>query len=285
MSRVYDCFTYFNEDRLLDLRLRTLSDVVDVFVVVEATHSFTGQPKSLEFDLDRHSDFANRIRHVVVDNLHPDPSQSWVNERMQRNAIVRGLDDAKDDDRIIVSDLDEIPHPDAIGQYRSTKLLGTFVQRWFNYRLNNVLVDPENEEREIFGVNRSRITTNRHLRRFFRTPQRLRCVDRSEGPFVHWHRLWRKIGEQRLEPGGWHFSWVMSPEEMILKIESFAHTEVNRPEFKSIEGIQAAMQAGRDILGKNERFRLVEIDESFPAPLHEAPERYRNMWTPVADPS
>ncbi|WP_434245709.1 hypothetical protein ACJU28_10420 [Enterobacter hormaechei] len=42
---IYDCFLYYDEDMLLDIRLHTLADVVDRFVIVEATHSFTGIPR------------------------------------------------------------------------------------------------------------------------------------------------------------------------------------------------------------------------------------------------
>ena len=76
MPRTFDCFTYFNEDRLLELRFETLSDVVDVFVVVEATRTHTGIPKPLLFDRDRFPKFADRIRHVVVDDLSPDVSDA-----------------------------------------------------------------------------------------------------------------------------------------------------------------------------------------------------------------
>ena len=284
MARVYDCFTYFNEDRLLDLRLRTLSDVVDVFVIVEATRSFTGRPKTLRFDPSRFPEFADRIRHIVVDDLVPDAESAWENEYRQRNALLRGIEDADDEDRVVIADLDEIPHPDAIRAYDPTRLIGTFVQRFFSYSLNNLAVKTD-DPRVARDWIRCKITTSGHIRRFFGAPQEVRIRSRDRSLSHRWRHLRRKLGEQRLDPGGWHFSWVMSPEEMILKIESFAHTEVDRPEFKSIEAIQAAMREGRDILGKEERFRLVEIDESFPAPLHEDPERYRNMWTPVSESS
>ncbi|MCM7854200.1 hypothetical protein M8S88_13425, partial [Enterobacter hormaechei] len=49
---IYDCFLYYDEDMLLDIRLHTLADVVDRFVIVEATHSFTGIPRELHFGND-----------------------------------------------------------------------------------------------------------------------------------------------------------------------------------------------------------------------------------------
>ena len=276
MPRTFDCFTYFNEDRLLELRFETLSDVVDVFVVVEATRTHTGIPKPLLFDRDRFPKFADRIRHVVVDDLSPDVSDAWQNENDQRNAMLRSLDDADPLDRIIIADLDEIPNPDAIRRYRPSRLFGTFVQRWFNYSLNNLAVRDDESGRDRDWV-RCRITTRRHLDRFFRTPQRVRLLDRRPGPAARWYQLRRKLGEQRIENGGWHFSWVMSPEQMIVKMESYAHTEDDRPEFKSVAAIKEAIRSGRDILGKDERFRLIPIDETFPQPLRDHPKRYESL--------
>ena len=276
MPRIFDCFTYFNEDAMLDLRLETLAEVVDVFVVVEATRTHTGRSKPLLFDRDRFPGFADRIRHIVVDDLSPNVADAWENENHQRNSILRALDDAEPLDRIIVADLDEIPNPDAIRRYRPSRLFGTFIQRWFNYSLNNLAVRDEDPSRDRNWV-RCRITTKRHLDHFFKTPQRLRLLDRGPGAAARWHQLRRKLGEQRIADGGWHFSWAMSPEQMILKIESYAHTEDDRPEFKSVTAIEEAIRNGRDILGKNERFRLIPIDETFPQPLQDHPKRYESL--------
>ncbi len=280
MPRVYDCFTYFNEDLLLDLRLRTLSETVDVFVVVEATRTFSGRPKPLHFDRGRYPEFADRIRHIVVDDLSPDVNLAWENEYLQRNAFLRGIEDADADDRVVIADLDEIPHPDAIRAYDSRRLLGTFVQRFFSYRLNNLAVETSRRDRERDWI-RCKITTAGHLRRFFGTPQEVRIRTKNRSFVGGLRYLRRKIGDQRLRPGGWHFSWAMSPAEMIVKMESYAHTEDDREELKSVPAIEDAIRAGRDILGKDEWFRLIDIDDSFPAPLRDDPERYRSLWTPL----
>lgn len=277
MARVFDCTTYFNEDRLFELRLETLKDVVDVFVVVEATRTFTGRPKPIRFDPARYGGFADRIRHVIVDDLVADREQAWENEFRQRNAIVRGLVDAVGDDRVIVADIDEIPHPEAVRRYRPFFLIGTFEQAFYSYLLNNLAVRADDPSRPRIWP-RTKITTARHLRGFFgNRPQRVRIFRKRRTPAGLWWWARRKLLEQRLRPGGWHFAWAMTPEEMIVKIESYAHTETDREELKSVEAIEAAMRAGRDILGKGERFRLVPIDESFPAPLREHPERWADL--------
>ena len=49
-ARVYDCFTFNNEYDVLKIRLNELSSVVDRFVVVEGTRTFSGINKKLTFD-------------------------------------------------------------------------------------------------------------------------------------------------------------------------------------------------------------------------------------------
>ena len=113
MSRLFDCFTFSDELDLLSFRLELLSDVVDGFVLVEAPRSFSGQPKPLVFqdNRDRFERYLSKVRHIVVSDL-PDPIPTrWIPEAFQRNAVERGLTDARDDDLILVSDVDEIFDP------------------------------------------------------------------------------------------------------------------------------------------------------------------------------
>lgn len=263
MAKIYDCFTYYNEDLLLSLRLETLNEVVDTFVVVEATHTFSGKPKPLFFDPNRFAKFSNKISYVVVDDMPLELGNAWANEAHQRNAILRGLTDAAPNDWIMISDADEIPNPGAILQYRPWHLYGTFIQKLYNYFLNNLAVKDLSSLKPCLTT-RARITTMGHLKRFFRTPQNLRFYKAPPGFGGLFEHLHRNLRHQRLEHGGWHFSWLMTPEQMIEKIESFSHTEVNKPHIKSIDAIRKAIIEGRDILGKGEHFQIVKLDDTFP---------------------
>lgn len=113
--RVFDCFTYFNEEELLELRLNELEHVVDAWVLVEATHTFSGKPKTAMLDLEdqRWSRFRDRIIHVIVDDM-PMNVDAWGRERHQRNAIMRGLGECDPHDLVILGDADEILRPGAI---------------------------------------------------------------------------------------------------------------------------------------------------------------------------
>ena len=119
--RVWDAFTFFNEVDVLRLRLNTLSGVVHRFVLAEATKTHSNLPKTLHFEAvksdPRFSPFVPQIEHVVVGDL-PDSDDSWQLEHFQRNALVRGLAEADDDDIVVVSDCDEIPSPHAVDLIR-----------------------------------------------------------------------------------------------------------------------------------------------------------------------
>ena len=115
--KVYDCFTFYNEFELLELRLKSLWDVVDYFVIVEADKTHTNKPKPFYF-WERQDDFKEffpKIRHLPVEmNVPYSGTGDWSIENAQRNAIMYGLEDAAPDDFIFISDLDEIPAPDIL---------------------------------------------------------------------------------------------------------------------------------------------------------------------------
>jgi len=192
MPKIYDCFTYYNEELLLSLRLETLDKIVDTFVVAEATHTFSGKPKPLTFNPARFGRFADRITHIIVDDMPIELGDAWANEAHQRNALLRGLTTATPTDWVIISDVDEIPRPEAITRYRPWNLYGTFVQRHFNYFVNNLAVQNRSRLEPRWWI-RPKITTLSHLQNFFRTPENLRIYKREPGISGTWKYVQRKL--------------------------------------------------------------------------------------------
>lgn len=146
--KIYDCFIFFNELELLKLRLEELWNCVDYFVLVEATKTFSGKSKGLYFqkNKEKFSKYIDKIVHVIIDDM-PTPEKfngdRWQIEYFQRNQIMRGLKNCKDDDIIIISDVDEIPNPKKIP--KAVRLLKrknivenivVFKQKFFYYYLN-----------------------------------------------------------------------------------------------------------------------------------------------------
>lgn len=279
MSKIYDCFTYNNEALILKLRLETLHQTVDTFVIAESPYTFSGKPKPLHFQLSHFEKFKDKIVHLVIDDMPIHRGDAWANEYHQRNALLRGLTSAAPDDLIIISDVDEIPRPEAITRYRPWNLYGTFLQRMYCYFLNNLAVETHNPCTPRWWV-RPKITTMRHLTDFFETPQNLRIYKPETGLRGRLKQLHRKLRHQRLREGGWHFSWLMTPEQMIEKLESFSHTEFNLPQLKSLDAIRSAIHGGRDMLGMNNQFRVVTVDETFPTYLLENTNQFKQWQLP-----
>ena len=68
---IYDCFQYYDEDFLLDLRLNVLNQYVKKFIITEATYSHNGTKKKLNFDINRFAKFKDKIIYLVVDKVPP----------------------------------------------------------------------------------------------------------------------------------------------------------------------------------------------------------------------
>lgn len=121
-AKIYDCFPFFNELELLQIRLGELNDTVDYFVLVESIETQRGTPKKLFFEENKHlfAPYLHKIIHVAVRENHPEFSM-WEREHFQRNCIARGLKNCKDKDIILISDLDEIPKKNCI--HRAKKML------------------------------------------------------------------------------------------------------------------------------------------------------------------
>jgi beta-1,4-mannosyl-glycoprotein beta-1,4-N-acetylglucosaminyltransferase len=109
MSKIYDCFSFYNEVDLLEIRLEELYDHVDHFVISEAGTTHSGKPKDfiLLDNWERFKPWADKIIHVKVDDMPGViDGNCWHNERHQRNCLERGLVDATDDDILLVGDVD-----------------------------------------------------------------------------------------------------------------------------------------------------------------------------------
>ena len=92
---IYDCFQFFNEDHIADIRFNILNDYVDYFVIVESTVNHQGEPKKLNFEIKKYKKFQDKILYIVVDdtpqNFKKYHEGGSLVEQHQRNSIMRGL--------------------------------------------------------------------------------------------------------------------------------------------------------------------------------------------------
>ena len=255
--RVFDCFPYNGEADVLAIRLNELDDAVDVFVIVEATLTHSGAPKPIRFDGGdpRIARFLPRIRHVVVDDF-PATDDAWVREKFQRDAVLRGLADARPDDLILVSDADEIPRADVVREIRADRdhdAFGLGLALYYFYANYRNVEGPE--AMSVWSVAAT------HARLMQTTPSRLRLEVR-EGTAPA-----RLIGD-----AGWHLSYLMDEASVRRKIAAFAHQEFNEPAFLAAINIPALIAKGGDLYGRaGVRWRVVGRDEA-PAWLRAQPE-------------
>ena len=67
--KVFDTFTYFNENMILDIRLNELNAFVDKFVIVESTFTHSGEAKKLNFRIENFKKFSDKIIYVIIDDV------------------------------------------------------------------------------------------------------------------------------------------------------------------------------------------------------------------------
>tara|TARA_B100001123_G_C15003255_1_gene904410 strand:- start:12 stop:818 length:807 start_codon:yes stop_codon:yes gene_type:complete len=263
---IYDCFQFFNEEHVLDLRLNILNEFVDFFVIVESTTDHQGKIKKLNFDSKKFKRFEKKIIYIIVDDTadaikKPHTGGESLVEQHQRNSLTRGLKKCSDNDLIILSDVDEIPDLNKLSTFDKKKY-AVFSQRMFNYKLN-LLNETES------NWHGSKICLKKNLK----SPQWLRNLKFKKYPFWRIDKI-RNI--QIIENGGWHFAYLQTPENIAKKIKSFAHGEYNREDFANEQNIKKKIESGKDIFDRGITYKKVQIDNSFPKYIIENQEKFKN---------
>lgn len=243
--KIYDCFKFFNELELLELRLMTLNPIVDHFVLVEANLSHTGKPKEFIFENNKHlfEPWLDKIIHVKVDNLPLyDVNDIWKAENYQRNCIQRGLTDIKFGDKIIVSDVDEIPNPETVMANLKGNNPVTLTQHLFYYHVNCLQNCPWNG---------SVIATYP----YYGSPQDLRNYART--------------GNNPVPNGGWHYSFMGGPDRIATKVANIAESHLIIRDVGSVEDISRKISTQADLWNRTESYaqkRIVDITTPGMAP-------------------
>ncbi len=288
---IYDCFTFFNELELLELRLHELAGVVDKFVLVEATQTHSNRPKPLYYqeNRDRFNTFQNQIIHIVVDDL-PQSSDAWVPENFQRNCIGRGLTDCRPDDFLLVSDVDEIPRASVVEKMsREIPFDDNLFSNAIHSALNSQVVKGIFHRR---GLRRRLRFNHPFVWRFEQTIYRyfLNCKSLnppfSYGTVMLRYRDFstaeemRHTGYKTVADAGWHFTWMGGVERIVKKIQSFAHQECNQPQFTKPERIKELIESGRYLFNGSDQLKFVPMDETFPRYVLTHPEKFKDWIHP-----
>jgi beta-1,4-mannosyl-glycoprotein beta-1,4-N-acetylglucosaminyltransferase len=228
---IYDCFMYFDEDLLLDIRLNSLEKFVKKFVITEATYTHNGNKKKLNFDINRFQKFKDKIIYIVVDKqpenilqLEKGDTKEKVGEKLilngmardyyQRECLSEGLKEAKDDDLILISDLDEIPNLESVNLDNIKNNILIFEQKIFYYKLNLIY--------DNFLWQGTRAIKNKN----FLSPQWLRNIKGKNYPKWRVDAFFSKKKYNNLmfvKNGGWHFTCLRTPKQLEKKLLNYAH--------------------------------------------------------------
>lgn len=261
--RIYDCFTFFNELELLEIRLNELDSVVDRFVICEATKTHQGQPKPLYFqeNMHRFGPFLHKITHIIDE--FPDEMETgggpsfpsgmnWARERHQREALMQALTECRDNDIIIVSDGDEIARAETIKAYKPEMGLMRLEQQLYYYFFNCY----GGEWRE------SKILPYGLLKQM--GPCNVRYSLHTIG--THGEPLWN---------AGWHFSFMGGPERVKQKIRSYSHGEYNRPDI--LEEVEGHIERAEDPFGREFSYKVVELNGNHPIYVQQNEAKFREL--------
>lgn len=269
---IFDCCPFFAEFDLLELRIAQLASVVDLFVIVEGDRTHAGQPKNLPLheDLGRLKRWASKIYlHKATLPAGDGPHWIWRREIAQRNAIKDALQTlgARHDDMVLISDCDEIPKRDFVSLLPSLPPEGIAiaVQRLSYYTFNHI--GP--------WWNGTRATQFANVQAL--GADGIRYINRERGGFP---ALFPLGAGNVLDTGGWHLSYFGGPDAIKLKMNSFLHQELNRPEHQDPETITSRIASGADVYGREGQTFDLCPHPLLPDAVYERPMRWKDHFLP-----
>ena len=229
--KIFDCFMYFDEEMILDLRLNILNKYVDYFVIVESIFTHRGEKKELKFNPNKFGQFKDKIIYLIYNQVpknleiinkedtEKEKSDKLImnaifRENEQRNFLERGLENAKDEDVILISDVDEIPNLDNLDFNQIHQKIFIFEQNMFYYKFNLKL--PDFLWKGTKGCKK----------KYFKNPQWLRNIKDRKYPFYRIDTFFSEkkyINCKIIKNGGWHFTNIKTAEEIKNKLKSYLH--------------------------------------------------------------
>ena len=229
--KIYDCFMYFDEEVVVNIRLHTLNEFVDYFVIVESRFTHKGDPRELKFDHKKFQKFRDKIIYIIDEEVYPQTHEiktedsendrsiklifnAAYRENGQRNLITKGLKEANDEDLILISDVDEIPKLSGLNFKSIKEKIILFKQDMFYYKFNLLLPD-------LIWTG-----TKACKKKNLINPQWLRNIKDRKYSFFRIDTFFSKTkftSIKIISDGGWHFSNIKTPKEIEFKLRSYLH--------------------------------------------------------------
>jgi len=229
--KIYDCFMYFDEEVVADVRLHTLNEFVDYFVIVESKFTHKGEPRKLKFDHKKFEKFKEKIIYIIDEKVYPQTQEiqtedsedeksiklifnATYRENGQRNLLHTGLKEANDEDLVLISDVDEIPKLTGLNFKNINEKIILFKQDMFYYKFN------------LWLPNLIWTGTKACKKKNLINPQWLRNIKDRKYSFFRIDTLFSSTKFNNIKiinDGGWHFTNIKTPKEIELKFRSYLH--------------------------------------------------------------
>ena len=282
--KIFDCFMYFDEEMVVDVRLNTLNEFVDYFVIVESSFTHKGEPRKLKFNHKKFEKFKDKIIYVIDDQIYSqteeikpldnegEKSRKYIfnaayRENGQRNLISKGLSGAKNEDLILISDVDEIPKLNNINLKIINEKIILFKQDMFYYKFN------------LYLPNLIWTGTKACKKKHLVNPQWLRNIKDRKYSFFRFDTFFSKTKYTDIKiinDGGWHFSNIKTAKEIEFKLKSYLHHrefDENPLSVNEIEKIIQDKQAIYDLtvdkttnkIGNGDKLEKFELEK---LPIH-----------------
>jgi beta-1,4-mannosyl-glycoprotein beta-1,4-N-acetylglucosaminyltransferase len=222
---------YFDEEVIVDVRLNTLNEFVDYFIIVESRFTHKGDLRELKFNHKKFEKFKDKIIYVIDDQIYSqteeikpldnegEKSRKYIfnaayRENGQRNFISRGLSGAGNEDIILISDVDEIPKLNNINLKTINEKIILFKQDMFYYKFN------------LYLPNLIWTGTKACKKKYLVNPQWLRNIKDRKYSFFRFDTFFSKTKYNDIkiiDDGGWHFSNIKTAKEIEFKLKSYLH--------------------------------------------------------------
>lgn len=251
--KIFDCITFFEENRHADLRFNILNDYVDYFVICEGLFDHKGKKKKINFNINNYPKFKKKIIHIICPQF-PKKINPWERQAYQRDYILKKIEIAKDNDLILFSDPDEIPNPKKIKTLILKKKYVIFLQNLYYYKINLQDINLGNNWEGTRGCLKKNLYSINYMRQ---------KVLKKNLKYKFW-RIDKEKNIQIINDGGWHFSYLLTPCEIQRKIMTFAHTEYNKKKYTNLKIIKNKIKKGLDLFNRNIFFKKKKLDETFP---------------------
>lgn len=281
--KVTDSFIFFNELDILEIRLNTLNDKVDTFILVESTVSHSGKEKPLFYEENkkRFEKFNHKIVHCIVEDtpnsfeeaqqrflspkdeleknilMHclttsnvPHGESQWLREFYQHESVRRGMlmANLQDDDICFVSDVDEIWNPNIeypIDDFSVSKLRQNVHMAFLNLKSSEEWIGTYyTKYRNIKNASANHFDT----------------VAKTKHIIV--------------ENGGWHFTYQGGLEKIKTKLENFGHQEYNNDQVKDL--VSKRLERGEDVLGRP--FSCIIEEVNLPDYIKNNKQKYNHLF-------